>query len=52
MNVIVSNEQRNTLSGLDIDIIKSTGEIKIKPIVDVTKSNPLLKNLFTILYPF
>ena len=35
MNVIVSNEQRNVLSGLDIDVIKSiTGEFTVDEIID------------------
>ncbi len=39
MNVIVSNEQRNVLSGLDIDIIKSiTGEYDANEIVEMFKN--------------
>ncbi len=39
MNVIISNEQRNILSGLDIDIIKSiSGEYEANEIVDMFKN--------------
>lgn len=41
MNVIVSNEQRNTLSGLDIDIIKS-----ISGVYDATELVEMFKNFF------
>ena len=39
MNVIVSNEQRNVLSGLDIDIIKSiSGEYDAVELVEMFKN--------------
>ena len=44
MNVIVSNEQRNTLSGLDIDIIKSQMREKFTPGIDVLDEVGFEKN--------
>lgn len=39
MNVIVSNEQRNVLSGLDIDVIKSiSGEYEANELVEMFKN--------------
>lgn len=39
MNVIVSNEQRNVLSGLDIDVIKSiSGEYDVSELVEMFKN--------------
>ena len=44
MNVIISNEQRNILSGLDIDIIKSiSGEYEANEIVDMFKNFFIIK---------